>query len=203
MAYQAACNFHTKINQIQNSHLVEMDSQGYTISFQLLTTDKSSNPKEIQWLVTFPHPMSSLSDIQTYFIQLHSSLLSPKISWLFTDWRMRIIVPTVACLGYITHILGVDAFVQRIEHMENEVFQFLLQKSFGSAIHLGNAIRISWYFAIIAHTLEAIYVAHICLSVLKLKFTATLAWFYLTCLVGFPSTVRVLTLSHYQNNKSM
>ncbi len=197
MAYQAACEFQFHITEIQNPLLAEIDSQGYTVSFELLSY-KSSPMKEIQWLVSFPHPMSTLKDIQTYFIHLHTSLLSPKISWIITDWRMRIIVPTVACLGYITHIIGIDSFIQIVEKIQNEWVQWMLQKTFGTAYILAHAIQISWYFSIIAHTLEGIYVAYLCLSVLKLKLTSTLAWFYLTCLVGFPSTVRVLRLVKFQ-----
>jgi len=200
MAHQVAPHVQPKQSiqrtQIQKPTLIDIDSKGYTLSFQL--SHSNSHVKELQWLVEFPHPMSQLSDIQTYFIQLHSTLLSPKASWLFTDRRMRIIVPTVACLGYITHIIGLDAFTQYVQHIRSPWFQSLLRSSFGSAEFLGSAIRASWYFAIAAHTLEGIYVAHVCLSILKLKLGFTLAWFWLTCLVGFPSTSRVLKLAQYQ-----
>lgn len=197
MALQAACQFQLYITEIQNPLLVAIDSQGYTVSFELVSY-KTSPRKEIQWLVSFPHPMTNIKDIQTYFIHIHTSLLSPKISWIVTDWRMRIIVPTVACLGYITHSIGIDSFTLRVQQIQIPWVHWVLQKTFGSASNFTTAIRISWYFSIIAHTLEGIYVAYLCLSVLKLKLSPTLGWFYLTCLVGFPSTVRVLKLAQFQ-----
>jgi hypothetical protein len=118
----------------------------------------------------------------------------PKVYWLWTDWRMRTIIPTVACLGYITHIYGVESFVGTMENIHAEWFQFLLRASFGSAMRLGYAIRASWYFALAVHVLEGLYVVFICFSKLKLSWGLTVSWFALTCLVGFPSTVRVLRL---------
>lgn len=57
-----------------------------------------------------------------------------------------------------------------------------------------NLCRYAWYFAIVAHALEALIVAYQCTVRFKLPKLMTLKWFVLGCSVGYPITGRVFDL---------
>ena len=57
-----------------------------------------------------------------------------------------------------------------------------------------NAVRYSWYFAVVAHGVEAIYVAYLSHTKLKLSVGITMKWFLLVCCTGFPFTTRFMPL---------
>ena len=124
-------------------------------------------------------------------IKLHQECLSPKFTWLFSDSVCRTIMSSVTALGYFT-IIGYDTFALDFQSNAPEFFKSIILFCFGSIESLFKGIVVSFYFAIIAHVLEATYVVYLCQDKLKLNHQVTFAWFMAVAMVGYPMTSKVL-----------
>lgn len=63
------------------------------------------------------------------------------------------------------------------------------------------AVKVCWMFGAIAHLAEAVYVAYICKTCLKMRFQNMLSWFVMVVLVGYPMTSKVLHLKNVQQKE--
>ena len=104
-------------------------------------------------------------------------------------------------LGYLT-FSGYDSFEHEINNIAPEVLQSSIQFLFGSVDSLFMGVKVSFYFGIVAHVLEAIYVAYLCQTKLKLNIITTLSWFVVVTMVGYPMTLKVLNFVSIHNQSS-
>mmetsp|Transcript_18535 Transcript_18535/g.26294 ORF Transcript_18535/g.26294 Transcript_18535/m.26294 type:complete len:137 (+) Transcript_18535:1-411(+) len=106
---------------------------------------------------------------------------NPKLSWLVTDPLTVLILFGCSTLGYM-HFCYYTTNISSSGDIP--LPRTLLQ----------NVIQVSLYFAIVVHIIEAIYVAYLSHTTLKLPLSITLKWFFLVCLAGYPFTTRFLNL---------
>jgi len=106
--------------------------------------------------------------------QEHERVLTPLWSYMYLDIRVWVILAMCASLLY-AHRYGLR-----------------LNREWDDKLEV--AVTFSLYFAIVAHTLEAMYVAYKCQSQAKLTVSATLKWFTMICLTGYPITTRFFQL---------
>jgi len=123
---------------------------------------------------------------------------------------MTVIVAACMTLGYVTHIMGVERLVSILERQnvervypgtfKNDVFRRIsstINSSVGAA-RFGVAVRVSWFFSVVCHGCEAVYVAYLCRRKLKINFSSLVGWFWLTFCVGFPSLEKVMLMVKFQ-----
>lgn len=103
---------------------------------------------------------------------------------------MAIIIGIVSMFGLATHILGFDELVSTLNQHSN--FSQMLNTLFGSVSTFASLVINSYYFAVIAHLLEAIYTVFLCTTKLKTKTIITFKWFLLVSAVGYPATSKVM-----------
>ena len=63
-------------------------------------------------------------------------------------------------------------------------------------------VNISWVFGITAHVVEALYAAYLCKTLLKMKTMATLSWFVIISMVGYPMTSKILEFARIQKKSN-
>ncbi len=129
----------------------------------------------------------------------HHKALSPKIQWIYMDPIMALILPTVFIFGLATHVWGFDDLVSTLNQHSN--FAQILKVLFGSVSTFANLVIYSYYFAVIAHLLEAIYTVYLCTSKLKTKTITTFKWFLLVSAVGYPATSKVIEFCSIHTKK--
>jgi len=122
---------------------------------------------------------------------MHHQALAPKIEWLVIDpFALGILIITVL-LAYGTYGFGgaegLATVIQSAKRLNDTICSI-----WGSADMFAAQVVFFWYFAIIAHLLEALYVAYHAIRTLKLRLGNTLMWFYLVLCVGFPVARRLL-----------
>ena len=119
-----------------------------------------------------------------YRIRIHDEYLracNPKLSWLVTDPLTVLILFGCSTLGFL-HFCYYTTDIR--SSVDIPLPRTLLQ----------NAVQVSLYFAIVVHIIEAIYVAYLSHTTLKLPLSITIQWFFLVCLAGYPFTARFLNL---------
>lgn len=140
----------------------------------------------------FTPRLQSVEEIRKKLIQVHYDACAPRFHWLLTKPVATIIIVTVTFLTYATIVMGLDNLTNSIESMET-ANQFTTTV-FGNAGRFSFLVGASFYFTVVAHLAEAIYVAHHSRKTVKLRYSTTLEWFILVALTGYPITVEFLDL---------
>ena len=104
---------------------------------------------------------------------------------------MRTLFGVCLLLGAGT-ALGEEELVTRINN--TPWAGFIIHFIFGTSTRFVKLVIGAWYFSLIAHTLEAIYTAYLCKTVLKMKTDTTMKWFVLNVCTGFPIMNKVQEL---------
>lgn len=104
-------------------------------------------------------------------IEDHRKAFTPNFTWLVTDSFTCLVFVVCIALGMFTYLT------------DDEVKQ--------NVGYFSKVVEMSWYFAIIAHLIEAIIVGYLCKTKLKLSFGITFKWFVLGTCVGWPITSKV------------
>ena len=134
---------------------------------------------------------------------MHHEHLSPKFSLLITDPLNRIIILSVLALGYFSY-QGLHSFVSDITtYAPPFVKDMIIDGIFGSTETLFMFIKFSFKFAIVAHVMEAMYVAFLCRTVLKLKTKTIVEWYLIVSITGYPMTSKVLDFVNVHKETKM
>jgi hypothetical protein len=132
----------------------------------------------------FHPPLASADDFQKRISTIHNDVCAPKLYWLVTNPLALIIFITISGLAYGTLVLGVNGMVEALAqapHLEEGV-----ETIFGSTQTFAYAVWGAWYFAIIAHGIEAFIAVQHCSNTLQLEAGPTTTWAFLTFCVGYP-----------------
>ena len=105
---------------------------------------------------------------------------SPQIKWLVTDPISLIIIVACSTLA-ILHYTG----------MANNLPPFIDAK----------AVSFFWYFSVVVHVFEAIYVAYLCRTKANLSAGITMKWFVFVCCTGWPMASRFMNLIQDEKEK--
>lgn len=144
----------------------------------------------------FEPPIASASELRPRLVAVHHRLCSPRVAWLVKKPQALLILVTEAFLAYGTF--------GRYERATNysDVLSGVVSLVFGSASNFSLAVRAAFYFSVVAHGGEALYVAYHCRRTLKLQWKATILWFLMICMVGIPITSEFLPLLNVARKKS-
>lgn len=170
------------------------------MAFSYVTCDKSTCSSK-ETVMKFDPPLESSSEIRPRLVKLHHDLLSPKFSWLVTKPICTQVVFIVAALGYFTYT-GLEAFLLTV-NTAPEFLKSIITAVFGSDENLFSWICYLFKGINVAHMLEAFYVVYLCKQKLKLKTPATLSWYILVALAGYPMTSKVLDFVKVCNDSKM
>ena len=166
--------------KVQNAKMKSVSMSGYTLSYVLCDGDACSMKRAS---VMFNPPLTSADEVRPRLIEEHHRALSPKFSWLITDSMMRVLFGGCLLLGVGT-VLGKDELASRID--DAPWVAGIVGSIFGSSALFAKLVVGSFYFSLAAHGLEAVYVAYLCKTTLKVKVGTTLQWFLLNLCTGFP-----------------
>ena len=174
--------------KIQNAKMTLVSMEGYNISYVLCSGELCEMKN---CTVPFDPPLTSAAEVRPRLIEDHHRALVPKFTWLIKDPIMRTLFGVCLLLGAGT-ALGEEELVTRINNTPRA--GFIVQFIFGTSTRFVKLVIGAWYFSLIAHTLEAIYTAYLCKTVLKMKTGTTIKWFVLNVCTGFPIMNKVQEL---------
>ena len=179
--------------KVQNVKMQSVTMKEYTLSFTVCDGDACAM-KDIT--IPFIPALTSSNEVRKRLIEDHHRALSPKLSWLITDPIMRLLFGACLLLGVGT-ALGQDEVSTKIDN--TPWANTIVTSIFGSSTLFAKLVVISWYFSLIAHTMEAFYTAYLCKTVLKTKMGTTIKWFLLNVAVGYPIMNKVRELVNVDN----
>ena len=129
-------------------------------------------------------PLKSAEEFSSRIPQIRNDVCSPKWYWLFTNPLALIILVTCSALAYGALVLGTNGIVDALMLAPN--LEGGVETIFGSTKMFANVVWAAFYFAVIAHGIEAIMAFNICKNVLKLNSGTTALWSFMIFLVGYP-----------------
>jgi hypothetical protein len=144
--------------------------------------------------ISFNPPIKSSDDAIARLVKDGQIAMEPRCVWLVTEKLPLLILIVTATLGYVTLVLGEDGILTTIDALPL-VVQQIISSLFGSYFFV--AVRASFYFAIVAHTTEAVYVAVMLRTKANLSYLACFKWFVLICCVGYPLTKKAVLFFHH------
>ena len=171
--------------KVQNARMTSVTMMGYNLSYVLCNGDACSMKNA---MIPFIPPLKSSAQVRARLIDDHHKALNPKFSWLVTD-------PIITILFTVSILLGVAMALGREEFTIIVDRTSFIKHIFGSSSRFVGAVINIWYISSVAHTLEAMYTAYLCKTVLKLKTGAIMKWFVLNAMVGFPIMSKVQELA--------
>lgn len=139
--------------------------------------------------ISFIPPIKSADDAIDRIVTDGKIAMEAQCTWLVTEPLPLLILTVTAALGYTTLVLGEDGLQSAIESMPS-VGQTIISTIFGG--YFFGVVHASFYFAIVAHAAEAIYIAIMLRKRASLEFLACFKWFALICCVGYPLTKKAL-----------
>ena len=107
---------------------------------------------------------------------------------------MFMILITMAALIYVKVVFGLENFDSYLTNDAPDFVSSIIIQVFGSTATFVSLANVGLYFGLLAHYVEAVYVSFQCERKLKMKFRAIASWFFMTLMVGYPSTKKVLKL---------
>jgi hypothetical protein len=131
-------------------------------------------------------------------IALHHQSLKPKVHWLVTDPVALVVVLVTALLALGTYGFGGAQGLATVIS-DAKPWNFFIASIWGSTDLFAKQVVFFWYFAIVLHALEGVYVAYHAVRTFKLGLGTTLLWFYLVLCTGFPISKRFLELLKVQS----
>lgn len=180
--------------KITNAKMKSVNEKGYTLSYVLCNGDLCEMRTSD---VPFQPPLSSSDEIRPRIIQDHHKALNPSFGWIITEPLILVIVVICAAMGFATHAIGSKELAALIE--SSPKIEPTISAMFGSPSTFCLLVAAAWYFSVVAHTAEAVYVAYQCRKTLKTTAASALKWFLLTCCAGFPVTRKATELFDVAN----
>jgi len=138
----------------------------------------------------FVPPLTSASQLRPCFVEVHHRVLAPKWRWMKEKSVVPLILVVEALLAHGTLVLGPSGLKAAIE--EAGTVHPMVSAVFWSPTAFVGLVRAAFWFSVIVHGGEAVYVAYHALRTLKLRPLSALQWFAMICLTGYPVTVEFL-----------
>lgn len=179
--------------QVQHAKMTLITLQEYSISYVMCDGDACAMKSTS---VPFNPPLKSSSEARDRLIQDHHRALTPNFSWLVSDPLLRTIFGVCVLLGVGT-ALGQEELSKRID--DSPLATSIVTNVFGTSARFARIVVVSWYFSLVAHTMEACYTAYLCKMVLKMNTTTSVKWFALNVSTGFPIMNKIRELVAIDN----
>ena len=128
--------------------------------------------------------------------QIHNKVCGPKVHWLVTDVLALVILVTCTAIAFGTLILGMDGMIDAISKAPR--LEEGISTIFTSKTIFAYAVVASFWFAIIAHGIEAVISYKLCTDVLALDLGPTFVWVLLVFTVGYPIFSRLQLFAETQ-----
>jgi len=144
-------------------------------------------------LPTYPSSRDVKHQIRYHIVEKYYEALAPNFYWIVSDPMSRAGFLITITLGYINLCLGLDAFASLLE---DECPTYIL-----SLISF-SLVRYIWYFIVVVHACEAVYIGYLTKTKLNLKVTSIVGWVILTLMTGFPTTRRVVQIVNIKKDYS-
>ena len=130
-------------------------------------------------------------------IALHHQALKPKVHWLVTDPVAFVVILVTALLAMGTYGFGgAQGLATAVDGIQP--WSSIISSIWGSTDMFAKQVVFFWYFAIVIHALEGVYVAYHAVRTFKFHLGSTLLWFYLVLCTGYPIFKRFLELLKVQ-----
>ena len=142
--------------------------------------------------VSFNPPIKSADDAIDRVVTDGKTAMKAQCLWLITEPLPLLILIVTSALGYATLVLGEDGLQTAIESLP--LVGQIISAIFGN--YFFTAVQVSFHFAIIAHALEAVYIAIMLRMRAKLGLLTCLKWFLLISCVGYPLTKKAMLYSN-------
>lgn len=98
---------------IDNAQMKSVSLGGYNLTFVLCNGDQCEMRSPA---VSFSPPLLTSADqVKKRLIEIHHSVLSPKMYWLVTDPMALAILVVCFGLGYATYVIGEDNLASHVE----------------------------------------------------------------------------------------
>ena len=104
-------------------------------------------------------------------------------------------------VGYLTLVLGVHGITSLIQQIPQ--MHAVVLSSVGSAEGFARILTVGWYFMILAHGFEALFVYLNAKRSLRLKESSILEWVVFTLFAGLPIVNRFLSYLELQQKGKM
>jgi hypothetical protein len=198
-AMTRACCKLAKGSKITSTKIKAVTNKGCEIAFVTCCGDLCEMK---QGFYEIHPPLQSANDLHSRLNTIHNELCAPKIHWLVTNPLALTVLVTCSGLGFGTIVWGVEGIVDAFEQVPR--LEAGIASTFGSTQTFGYAVLASWYFAVVAHGMEAAIAYRQCSKTLQLETRASLTWTTLVFLVGFPilSELQGMVQAQKENVKS-
>jgi hypothetical protein len=174
--------------KVKNVKMVSVTMREYIISF-VMCSGEACQVKKLA--IPFNPPLNSSAEVSSRLVEDYNRALIPKFTWIITDPLMRMLFGACILLGIGT-ILGQQELVSRVN--ETPWARSIVNFVFGTPTLFAKLVTRAWYFALIAHTMEASYTAYLCKTFLEMNAVTTMKWFVLNVCTGFPIMNKVKEL---------
>eukprot|EP00985_Skeletonema_marinoi_P013930 scaffold7006_cov174-Skeletonema_marinoi.AAC.20 len=135
--------------------------------------------------VSFSPPIKSADDAIDRIVTDGKIAMEAQCKWLVTETLPLLILIVTAALGYTTLVLGEDGLQTAIDSAVP-----LISTIFGG--YFFSVVRASFYFAVVAHAAEGVYIAIMLRMRASLGYLTCFKWFALICCVGYPLTKKAM-----------
>jgi hypothetical protein len=142
--------------------------------------------------ISFNPPIKSANDAIDRIVRDGKRAMEAQCAWLVTEPLPLLILIVTSVLGYATLGLGEDGLQSAIDSVS--LVGQIISTIFGSYFFI--VVRASFYFAVVAHAAEAIYIAIMLRTRATLGYLACLKWFALISCVGYPMTKKALMFTN-------
>ena len=166
--------------KVQNATMKSVSLSEYTIKYILCDGDACM---QNELVIPFDPPLKSVKEVRSHLIEHHHKALQPRVSWLLTDPLMRMLFGAciLLCVGTL---MGQDELVNKID--STSWANSMVTTTFSTSTLFAKIVIASFYFSLLAHTMEACYTSYLCKTVLKMESWTIFKWFILNVCCGFP-----------------
>ena len=135
------------------------------------------------------------ASLNARMVELRKKACEPRLHWMVTDrlafWIMLLIIS-----------LGVGTVVDLVAVLEKAPrLEVIIIGIFGSTTNFATAVAAFFWFAVVAHLLEASFAVYFCTSVLELGAVATAKWFFMVFVIGIYAFMDIYR-DHAKSKKS-
>jgi hypothetical protein len=180
-AMTKACCKIAKGSKITSTKIKAVTNKGCEIA---LVTCRGDLCEMKQGFYEFHPPLQSANDLYSRLNTIHNEVCAPKIHWLVTNPLALACLVMCSGLGFGTIFFGVEGIVDAFEQVPR--LEAGIASIFGSTQTFGYVVWASWYFAVVAHGIEAMIAYRQCSKTLQLETRTSLTWTMLVFLVGYP-----------------
>jgi hypothetical protein len=193
--YGMVISLHNSKGEIKNAKMTKISLAECSLSYVVCRGDlcemkTASYP--------FQPPLVSVAESRSRLVNIHNKVMSPDFLWLLTDPLAFGILLTCASLGLGTYV-GAEGVETYLEENVQGLSRYLTMV-FGSTHAFAQVVIGAFWFALVAHVIEALYCAYHAAWTMKFKPAIACKWFIIVSLVGYPIQRRFAALLkvHYE-----